>query len=176
MEEGKYVFVFNKINEKGFSNIENLKWKNINKKNRIIFTYSKEPKQIKNPEKKTVRFNPKTYEFECQKYIDYEILFKNYKNLRTSIIGYHQSLFYPYPIFANYEISKLHHFIKKKVLDLFNINNYGFGGDFIMFDDLTAILIEYGKNNIYQKIKEGYIKKLDTRNIFQKIIDKLKKK
>ena len=152
MEEGKYVFVFNKINEKGFSNIENLKWKNINKKNKIIFTYSKESKQIKNPEKKTVRFNPKTYEFECQKYID------------------------PCPIFAEYEMSKLHHFINKKVLESFNINNYGFGGDFIIFDDLTAILIEYGKTDIYQKIKEGYIRKLDKRNIFQKIIDKFRKK
>jgi hypothetical protein len=175
MEEGKYVFIFNKINKKAFSKIEKLKWKSVNKKNKIIFTYSKEQKQIKNPEKNVVRFNSKNGEFECQKYIDYELLFKNYKNLRTSIIGNHQNLIYPYPIFAEYEISKLHYFIKNKVLDIFNINNYGFGGDFIIFDDMSAILIEYDNINIYKKIKKGYIKKLDTRNIFQKIMCKFTK-
>jgi TM2 domain-containing membrane protein YozV len=73
-------------------------------------------------------------------------------------------------------MSKLHHFINKKVIKNIYINNYRFGGDFIIFDDMSAVLVEYGDNEIYERVREGYVKKLDSRNIFIKFLHLFKKK
>ena len=41
---------------------------------------------------------------------------------------------------------------------------------------MSAVLVEYGDNEIYERVREGYVKKLDGRNIFIKFFDLFKKK
>ena len=174
MEKGKYVFVFDKISVEEFTDIDDLKWKRVLRGNKLVFNLFDELRKKKNPETETCIYNSKNNLFECPKFIKYILEFRNYKRMGEKIIG---NRFGCSKLFnAEFEISKLHHFIKKRVLDKFIINNYFNGGDFIIFEDMSAVLVEYCKNGSYKCVCEGYVKKLDDRNIFSKFLELFKRK
>ena len=176
MEEGKYVFVFERESFLNFSKIEDLNWVHCRRRNKLFFTLFDKRQKKKNPEMRLCKYNPKKGIFECPKNIKYTLEFRNYKNLGTKVIGDIYDYNACYFITPQFDISKLHHFINRKVIKHIYINNYRFSGDFIIFDDMSAVLVEYGDNEIYERVCEGYVKKLDGRNIFIKFLDLFKKK
>lgn len=176
MEEGKYVFVFERDSLSSFSKIEDLNWVQRKRRNKLFFTLFNERQKKKNPETRLCKYNSKKRIFECPKNIKYTLEFRNYKNLKSKVVGDIYDYNASYFVTQQNDISKLHHFINRKVIKHIYINNYRFSGDFIIFDDMSAVLVEYGDNEIYERVRKGYVKKLDGRNIFIKFFDLFKKK